>query len=200
MSRNLRYALSLIFALIAGAVAFHELRSRPQLQVSTAPVTDGPMTRRIVATGSLQAVTTVEVGSQESGIVASLLVDYNSFVHAGDIVARLDPSLYDAQYQAAQAALGEAQASLMQARASVLGAQAAVDDAQSKLTRAMALSARDLIPRSDLDAARIASDEAAADQRSAAAIVTQAEASVAQAKAAVDQAALNVEHTIIRAP
>jgi HlyD family secretion protein len=200
MSRNLRYALSLIFALIAGAVAFHELRSRPQLQVSTAPVTDGPMTRRIVATGSLQAVTTVEVGSQESGIIASLLVDYNSFVHAGDIVARLDPALYDAQYQAAQAALGEAEAALMQARAGVLGAQAAVDDAQSKLTRAVALSAKDLIPRSDLDAARIASDEAAADQRSAAAVVTQAEASVAQAKAAVDQAALNVEHTIIRAP
>jgi HlyD family secretion protein len=82
----------------------------------------------------------------------------------------------------------------------VLGAQATVDDAQSKLTRAVALSAKDLIPRSDLDAARIASDEAAADQRSAVAVVTQAEASVAQAKAAVDQAALNVEHTIIRAP
>ena len=63
------------------------------MQVSTAPVTDGPMTRRIVATGSLQAVRTVEVGSQESGIIQSLLVDYNSFVHAGDIVARLDPAL-----------------------------------------------------------------------------------------------------------
>jgi HlyD family secretion protein len=75
-----------------------------------------------------------------------------------------------------------------------------VADAQSKLTRAAALSARDLIPRADLDAARIASDEAAADQRAAMAVVTQAEASVAQAKAAVDQASLNVEHTIIRSP
>ena len=90
----------------------HEFGRPAELQVSTAPVTDGPMTRRIVATGSLQAVTTVEVGSQESGIVQSLLVDYNSFVHAGDVVARLDPALYDAQYQAAQASLGEADAAI----------------------------------------------------------------------------------------
>lgn len=139
MSRKSRYALSLIFTLVACAVVVYTIRTKPTVQVSTAPVTDGPMTRHIVATGSLQAVTTVEIGSQESGIVASLLVDYNSFVHAGDVVARLDPSLYDAQYQAAQAALGEANAALMQARANVLGVQAAVDDAQSKLTRALAL-------------------------------------------------------------
>jgi HlyD family secretion protein len=201
MTRQSRFALSLIVTLtvVAAAVVYH-IRTKATVQVATAPVTDGPMTRHIVASGSLQAVTTVEIGSQESGIVASLLVDYNSFVHAGDIVARLDPSLYDAQYQAAQAALGEANAGLMQAQANVLGAQATVDDTQSKLTRAMALSARDLIPRADLDAAQIASNEAAADQRAAAAVVTQAEASVAQAKAAVDQAALNVEHTIIRSP
>jgi len=200
MTRQSRFALSLIVTLAVVAAVVYNMRTKATVQVATAPVTDGPMTRRIVASGSLQAVTTVEIGSQESGIVASLLVDYNSMIHAGDIVARLDPSLYDAQYQAAQAALGEANAALMQAQANVLGARAAVDDAQSKLTRAMALSARDLIPRADLDAAQIASNEAAADQRAAAALVRQAEASVAQAKAAVDQAALNVEHTIIRSP
>src|SRR5580765_4234848 len=114
MTRTLWFRLSLLVLLIAvGAIAARFLWRPAEVQVSTAEVTDGPMTRRIVATGSLQAVTTVEVGSQESGIIASLLVDYNSFVHAGDIVARLDPSLYDAQYQAAQAALGEAQAALM---------------------------------------------------------------------------------------
>src|SRR5580765_297052 len=150
MERKYWFALSAIMILAAGAVLIYEFRRPAELQVSTAPVTDGPMTRRIIATGSLQAVTTVEVGSQESGIVQSLLVDYNSFVHAGDVVARLDPSLYDAQYQEAQASLGEADAAITQARANVRGYQAAVADAQMKLTRAESLAARDLIPRSDL--------------------------------------------------
>jgi HlyD family secretion protein len=173
---------------------------KAEVQVSTASVTDGPMTRRIVATGSLQAVTTVEVGSQESGIVQSLLVDYNSFVRAGDVVARLDPSLYDAQYQAAQAALAQSQAAAAQARAMMAGFRTAVEDAQTKLARAESLAVRDLIPRSDLDAARIAADEANADLRAGLAGVSQADAAVLQAKAALDQAAVNVDHTIIRSP
>src|SRR5881394_392532 len=110
MERTYWFASSAIIILATGAVLVRECGRAAELQVSTAPVTDGPMTRRIVASGSLQAVTTVEVGSQESGIVQSLLVDYNSIVRAGDVVARLDPSLYDAQYQEAQASLGEADA------------------------------------------------------------------------------------------
>jgi HlyD family secretion protein len=142
MVRKYWFTLSAIIILAAGAVLIHEFRRPAELQVSTAPVTDGPMTRRIVASGSLQAVTTVEVGSQESGIVQSLLVDYNSFVRAGDVVARLDPALYDAQYRSAQAALGEAEAAAAQARATVTGYQAALVDAQTKLTRAQSLAAR----------------------------------------------------------
>jgi len=200
MVRKYWFTLSALVIFATGAMLVRVYGRPAELQVSTASVTDGPMTRRIVASGSLQAVTTVEVGSQESGIVQSLLVDYNSFVHAGDVVARLDPSLYDAQYQEAQASLGEADAAITQARANVRGYQAAVADAQMKLTRAESLAARDLIPRSDLDAARIAADEAAADLKAGLAIVTQAEAAASQAKAAVNQAAVNVEHTVIRSP
>jgi HlyD family secretion protein len=201
MTRTLLVRLSLIVIGLAGVgVLSRPLWRTPGVHVSTAAVTDGPMTRRIVATGSLQAVTTVEVGSQESGIIQSLLVDYNSFVHAGDVVARLDPALYDAEYQSAQAALGQAEAAAAQARAMKTGYQTAVEDARTKLARAESLAARDLIPRSDLDAARIAADEAAADLSSGAAAVTQADAAVTQAKAALQQAAVNVEHTIIRSP
>jgi HlyD family secretion protein len=202
MTRISWFRLSLIFVamVVVGATAVRLFWKKAEVQVSTAAVTDGPMTRRIVATGSLQALTTVEVGSQESGIVQSLAVDYNSFVHAGDVVARLDPSLYDAQYQAAQAALGQAEAAAAQARAMVAGYRTAVEDAQTKLGRAQSLAARDLIPRSDLDAARIAADEAAADLAAGLAGVTQADAAVTSAKAALDQAAVNVEHTIIRSP
>jgi len=89
MTRTLWFRLSLIVVTIAGcAFAARIIWRPPDVQVLTADVTDGPMTRRIVATGSLQAVTTVEVGSQESGMIQSLQVDYNSFVHAGDVVAR----------------------------------------------------------------------------------------------------------------
>jgi HlyD family secretion protein len=201
MTRTPWFRPSLIALTIgAGAIAARTLWRPPGVRVLTADVTDGPMTRRIVATGSLQAVTTVEVGSQESGIVQSLVVDYNSFVRAGDVVARLDPALYDAQYESTQAALNQAEAAAAQARAMVAGYRTAVEDAQMKLTRATSLAARDLIPRSDLDAARIAADEADADLNSGIANVNQADAAVVQAKAALRQAAVNVDHTIIRSP
>jgi HlyD family secretion protein len=195
----LRLSLVLIGVIAVGLVA-RVFWPSGELRVSTAQVTEGSMTRRVVASGSLQAVTTVEVGSQESGIVQSLLVDYNSFVHAGDIVARLDPSLYDAQYQSAQAALSEADAAAAQARATVAAGRTASEDAQTKLARAQSLGSRDLIPRADLDAARIAADEAAADVGTALAGVTQADAAVAAAHAALNEAAINVDRTIIRSP
>jgi HlyD family secretion protein len=201
MTRTLWFRLSMIvLAIGAGAIAARFLWRQPEVEVLTADVTDGPMTRRIVATGSLQAVTTVEIGSQESGIVQSLLVDYNSFVHAGDVVARLDPALYNAQYESTQAALNQAEAAAAQARAMVAGYRTAVEDAQTKLARAISLAARDLIPRSDLDAARIAADEADADLNSGIANINQADAAVVQARAALQQAQVNVDHTIIRSP
>src|SRR5471032_1387450 len=160
MWRSPWFKLSMLVTVLGVAALGWIFRSKPEVQVSTALVTDGPMTRRVIATGSLQAVTTVEVGSQVSGIVQSLLVDYNSFVHKGEIVARLDPSLYDAQQQAAQAALAQSEATLAQANANVIGYRTALEDAQQKLTRAQSLSTRDLIPKSDLDAANIAVDTA----------------------------------------
>src|SRR5690348_10089023 len=88
-----------VVALLAVAMpligAFHR---GTHLTVATAPVTDGEIVRRITATGTLQAVTTVQVGAQVSGTVGSLEADYNSIVHAGQIVAKLDPSLFQAAY------------------------------------------------------------------------------------------------------
>ena len=119
-------------------------------------------------------------------MVQSLGADYNSLVHKGDVVARLDPSTYQAQ-------LAEAQANLGQAKADELRVKAVLEDAQTKLTRAEALAAGQLIPESDLDAARIAVNQAVPD-------VKAAESVVVQATAMVDQASLDLEHTIIRSP
>jgi len=199
MRRSLRFWLALTVAALGGALAWG-FRTTTEVQVSTAPVTDGQIIRRILATGTLQAVTTVEVGAQVSGVIASLAADYNSLVHAGQIVATLDASAYDAQLREAVAEREEADAALKRADADVSGFKTAMEDAQMKLTRAEALWNAQLIPRADLDAARIAVDEAKADLAAGQATVVQAMAGVDQARAAVDQAAVNASHTIIRSP
>ena len=191
---------ALVVAFLGVGWAVWEFPGKPAVEVSTSTVTAGPITRHIVATGTLQAVTTVEIGSEVSGVVQSLEADYNSPVHAGQIIARLDPSSYDAQAREAQAARAEAQAALTRTEADVRGLETAADDARMKLTRAEALSVKQLIPLSDLDAARIATTDAAAALAAGEAAVDQAEAAVQQANAAVEQAAINLDHTIIRSP
>ena len=199
MRRSFWFWLALIITVAGVAIAW-AFRTTTEVQVSTAPVTDGQITRRILATGTVQAVTTVEVGAQVSGVISSLDADYNSLVHAGQIVATLDASAYDAQLRETVAEREEADAALKRADADVAGFKTAVEDAQMKLTRAEALWDTQLIPRADLDAARAAAEEAKADLAAGQATVVQAMAAVDQAKAAVDQAAVNASHTIIRSP
>ena len=158
MWRSIWLWLVLIVAVLGGAIAWG-VRTTTEVEVSTTPVTDGQINRRILATGTVQAVTTVEVGAQVSGVISSLDADYNSLVHAGQIVATLDASAYDAQLREAVAEREEADAGLKRADADVSGFKTAVEDAQMKLTRAEALWDTQLIPRADLDAARVAVEE-----------------------------------------
>jgi HlyD family secretion protein len=174
-----------LIAAAAGAGAWL-LHPTVKVDVGTANTTSGTIVRRIVATGTVQAVRTVDIGSQESGNIQSLDVDFNSIVHAGQVVARLDPALYEAQLRQAQAALGKA-------RADQVTAETALRDADTKLTRAEALGARDLIPVSDLDSARIAAATARAD-------LAAATSTVADAEAQVKQAQLDVDRTVITSP
>ena len=179
------------------AWAFH---STPEVQVEDAQVTAGPIIRRVVATGAVQAVTTVEVGAQVSGIVQSLGVDFNSFVRAGQVIARLDPSLYQAALAQAQAGLLQAEAAFGQAQADLTGFQIAEDDARMKLARAQALTAGQVMTEADLDAAQIAMNEASADVRAGEAQVGQARAAIDAARAALNQASVNLDRTVIRSP
>jgi HlyD family secretion protein len=183
-----------------GAVSVVGLRRTRHVEVATAAVTEGAIVRRIVATGTLQAVTTVQVGAQVSGTIDTLEADYNSIVHRGQVLARLDPSLFEAALRESQAAYARAQAAEQQAEADRLVAATAANDARTKLTRAEGLSARELIPRSDLDAARIAMDEATAGLQTAGSQVQLAAAAVEEANAAVYQAKINLDHTVITSP
>jgi HlyD family secretion protein len=156
------------------------------VQVERAQVTTGPVVRQVLADGTVEARTTVDVGSQVSGTVQTVEADYDSIVRAGQIVARLDPSSYDAQ-------LRQARAALAQTTANVLGARTAADDAHAKLARAEELASRQLITPEDLEDARTVMDEANADLHAA-------EATVVAARAAVNEADDDRDHTIIRSP
>ena len=170
------------------------------VEVESMRVTAGPITRRVVAAGSVQAVTTVEVGAQVSGVVQSFGADFNMLVHAGQVIARLDPSLYQAALEQAQAGLLQAQAAFGKAQADLMGFQVAEEDAQMKLTRAQSLATAQQLTAADLDAARIAALEAGDFVRSQEGQVAEARAEVDQARALVTQAQVNLDHTVIRSP
>ena len=187
-------------AVAVGSAAAWALRPIAHVEVSTADVDKGTIARRIFATGALQATRTVDVGTQVSGIVESLAADFNSIVRADQVIARLDPSLFDAALEQAKAALLQAQANVNQARAGLDGARTAEEDARTKYSRAIALSRDQLIAQSDLDAAKIAEDEAIAGVHSADAAVADAAAEVQQAVANVNQAQVNRDHTVIHSP
>jgi HlyD family secretion protein len=184
----------------AGVGAWYYQRGGTEIQVNTAPLTRGDLVDTVGATGTLQAMTTVQVGSQVSGNISWLGADFNSIVKQGQVIARLDPSLFDAQLQQVQANLVQARANLTKARSELDRAKVQLLDAQQKYSRATDLSTKDLLPRSELDAAKIAVDTATAAVASQEATVTQAQAAVTQSEASVNQSRVNREHTIIVAP
>jgi HlyD family secretion protein len=155
-------------------------------QYTTAEITRGSVVETVEATGALEAVTTVQVGTQVSGTVKSLSVDYNSEVRKGQVIAELEPSLFQTQ-------VDQAQATLVRLQADVDRARVTLDDAQLKLRRARELWDQQLIPRTDLETAD-------ANARQADASLTSAQAQVTQARASLSQAQVNRGHTIIRAP
>jgi HlyD family secretion protein len=177
----------LIVGLIgAGASAYFVTRADTPPQVSTVAVTRGEIVETVTATGTVAAVTTVQVGSQVSGTVAWLGADFNSVVHKGQVIAKLDPSLLEAQLRQSRANLAKAQADVERARVQLT-------DANQKYARAAQLAAKQILARSDLDAAKLAVESGEAD-------VHAAQAQLAQAEAALYQNEVNVAHAIITAP
>ncbi|MEX2273171.1 MAG: efflux RND transporter periplasmic adaptor subunit [Vicinamibacterales bacterium] len=170
------------------------------MQVNTAPIGRGDIIDIVGATGTLQAVTTVQVGSQVSGNIEWLGADFNSIVRKGQVIARLDPSLFDAQLNQVQANLVQARANLTKARSELDRARVQLTDAQQKNARAKELAAQQLLPASELDAAKIAVDSATAAVASQQATVVQVQAAVTQSEASVNQSQVNRNHTIIVAP
>lgn len=192
--------LLIVLAIGAGAGAYYIRRGGPEFQVNTSPITRGDIVDTVGASGTLQAVTTVQVGSQVSGNISFLGADFNSIVKKGQVIARLDPSLFDAQLQQARANLQQTRANLAKAQSDLDRSKVMLTDAQQKYTRAKELAAKSLLPQSDLDAAKIAVDSAQATLSSAEATVNQSNAAVNQSQASVNQNQVNLDHTVIEAP
>ena len=152
----------------------------------TETVQRGDIRVAISATGTLSAITTVTVGSQISGQVTDVLVDFNSPVKKGDVLARIDPSTYRAQLEQGNAQIASAQAQLRQA-------QAALRNATLDFQRKQELAGQKLIARSDLDLARAALDQANAQ-------VNAAQAQIRQQTASLKNTQVNIERTVIRSP
>jgi HlyD family secretion protein len=180
--------LIVVLALVGGgAYGYYRYTQKPEAPtITTARVTRGDLAETVGATGALQAVTTVQVGTQVSGTIQELNADFNSLVRKGQVLARLDPSLIQSQIEQARANLIRAEADLERLRVGL-------DDAKTKLERAKELAAKKLIAQTELEAAEVAVRSSEAQLRSQVAGVTQSQASLRQNQ-------VNLAHTVIESP
>lgn len=156
----------------------------PEFQ--TAAVERGNIVSRVSTSGSLQAVVTVDVGSQVSGRIQELYADFNSIVKKGEKIGKIDPSLF-------QAAVVQAEANVTAARANVTRLQITAEDAERQAKRASEVFAQRLISETERD-------NAVATARAARASVDQGQGQLAQAKASLEQARTNLRYTDIVSP
>jgi HlyD family secretion protein len=183
-------ALLLVFA----------LGGKGQVQHFTAKVERGEIDDVVEATGTINAVITVQVGSQVSGSIAKLNADFNSRVHKGDIVALIDPALFKGALLQASADLENAKANLMAARANLEKAKATLVQTKADYDRTVGLFKGGVTSQQQLDLAKANYDSASAAVSGADASVTQAEAQVSQKRAAMEVAQTNLDYTVIRSP
>jgi HlyD family secretion protein len=192
-------ALSALLAAIAIFAAFSYER-KPAAQYFTAKTEPGDVRDVVQATGAIQAVTTVQVGSQVSGAIQALAADFNSQVKAGQVIAQIDPSLFQGAVLQAEADLQNSEANLASAKAELAKAQASAGQLQSQYQRTAALAAQGVLSQQQLDVDKSNTDSAKAAVNAANAQVAQAGAQVAQKRAALTVAKTNFDHTIIRSP
>ncbi len=166
----------------------------------TAKAEKGDISQVVEATGTINAVTTVQVGSQVSGMVNKLYVDFNSHVKAGQVIAEIEPSLFEGALLQAKADLETAKANQIAAEANLEKAKATEVQTKADYDRAVGLAKNGVFSQQQLDQARANHDTAVAAVNAAQADVKQAAAQVSQTQAAVTVAQTNLDHTIIKSP
>ncbi|NWG03932.1 MAG: biotin/lipoyl-binding protein, partial [Syntrophaceae bacterium] len=164
----------LVVTTVITIVIWKRMENSNSVQYKIQEVVHGNLTVIVTATGTLQPTNKVDVGSELSGIIKSVEVDYNDRVKVGQVLAKLDTSKLEAQ-------IAQAKAALESAKAKVLQAQATLSETRSKLLqlqRVWELSNKKVPSQSELDAAEAAFERAKADEASAKATVSQAQATL----------------------
>jgi HlyD family secretion protein len=195
-----KWMIVVALVIAVGIFAAFDFGRTPSPQYFTSNVQRGDIHDVVEATGTINAVTTVQVGSQASGTISKLYADFNSHVKKNQVIAEIDPSLLQGALLQAKADLANAQANLTAAKAGLVKAQATAEQASSDYARNAALAKEGVISRQQLDLAKANADTAQAAVSAARAQVTQAAAQVSQKAAAVSVAQTNLDHTIIRSP
>ena len=208
--RKLRTLVTIILVLAVAAAGYHYLGpsdTQPGEDYLTVPVSRGEVSRTVSSTGLLQAVVTVQVGSQVSGRIKELHADFNSVVKKDQTLAIIDPANFEAQLERAKASLATAKATVKSAAANLINRKAELEsaranvevgevnlkEAERELKRSHELYEAEVISDRDLENAQALFDQAKARLSQNRAQVSQVEASIRSAHAQIDQAAANVQ-------
>jgi HlyD family secretion protein len=188
---------ALALALLAAAPL---LRRHETIQYLASKVQKGEIRDAVEATGTVNAVINVQVGSQVSGTIATLNADFNSRVHKGEIIAEIDPRLFQGALLQTTADLENAKANVVAAKANLNKAKAALVQTKADYDRARVLAEKNVGSEQALDLAKANYEAARSAVDSSAASIVQAQAEVRQKEAAVSVSRTNLAYTIIRSP
>ena len=182
-----RILFGIVILLALGGVAFILFGKKENaLNFRTERVSNGDIVSTVTATGTVNAVTTVLVGTQVSGTIKDIYVDFNSHVKKGQVIAQIDPATFEAQVE-------QARANLLSARANLEKAVAALLDAKRTMGRNRELYSQNMVAKSEMDTSET-------NYESAKAQVSVAKAQISQAEAALRLSEINLRFTKIVSP
>ncbi|MGH8094354.1 MAG: efflux RND transporter periplasmic adaptor subunit, partial [Chthoniobacterales bacterium] len=199
INRKLLWTCGLIFIAILLYAAFRRGGS-DAVAYSTSPVERGDILQVVDATGTINAVITVQVGSQVSGVISELHADFNSHVTKGEVIAQIAPALFEGAFAQAKADLENAKANVAVAAANTAKAKATQVQTRADYERNLDLTKKGAVSQQALDLAKVAAQSADAQVAATEAQELQARAQVEQKRAAVQVAQTNLDYTTIRAP
>lgn len=215
MKKSHWIAAAVLLALAAGGALWWTQRGASESQAyRTAPIERGPLQATVAATGAVNPVSQVVIGTQVSGQIKEVLVDFNAEVKAGQLIAVIDPETFEYRVRQAQADVDATQAAVLTAQANTAASRAGVSRAQTDLAEAertharnQSLVAQGFIAQSEADRTRAAVNTAKESLKSAQAQlgvteaqVKSAQANVAQRQAALAQARVDLGRTRILSP
>lgn len=193
--------LSVLALLITGFILYKIIMPTPPdyAYVSEA-VSRGEVTSKVTASGKLRALNTIKVGAEVSGQIQRVHVDFNTPVAAGQVLAEIDQTRFQARVRQAEAQVAMARASLAQAEANGIRARSDIELQDREFARRQALAKDGYLSKSGLDSASGQLNSARAAIRTTQAVVMSARAQIAQAEAELSSARLDLRRTVIVAP